>query len=719
MFLNFSDELKKVLIDARKEMCDLNQSFIGTEHIVLSILCKNNEIRKILNKYNITYNEFKEKIIELVGYGNETNSLFVFTPLVKKILEDVILLSQDNKTEISLNSFFIALLDSGEGVAYRIFCSMNINIDDMYKIISNDNSRVIDSKYLYEVGVDLNKLANNSRFDPVIGRDFEMSQVIEILLRKTKCNPLLVGPAGVGKTAIVEGLVQRIIDENVPYKLLGKKIVSLSMASLVSGTKYRGEFEEKLINIIKEAENNPNIIIFIDEIHTLVGAGGSDGAIDASNILKPALSRGNIKIIGATTTEEYKKYIEDDKALSRRFQVVNVAEPSYEVVIEILNKLKKSYEKFHNVVIDDDILIYIINITKKYLFNRKEPDRSIDIFDEVCSKVSSSFDDNELMNIQLKKKLKDVINIKNNYLFQNNYKEALNCREIERELESKINNSLFKETKIKKVTKQDVDIVVGNKIGLQILDEKMGEKFFNKKFKKISSLVLGQNEIIMELLREVRKIFISRYNINKPVSVIFSGKKGVGKNYLLEIIGKELFNNVIRINLNEFSDSQSINKIIGSSPGYTGFGFKKDIFESLKEKPAALIIFDNFNSCCSDVKKIIYQIVDTGNLIDSCGYRYCFNNCLIVFTVEKTNNICVGFNNNCFNYSNKYLFDKVTKVFNFNDLNKNEIKEIVKKKINDKIDNKTVSKIINESNYLVNGCSKIDLLVEKYNLSLI
>ena len=344
MFSIFSLELKRVLIDAKLEMKNLKHSYIGTEHVVLSILNKNNCIKKILNKFGITYNSFKSTIIDLIGYGDEEDDIFVFTPLLKKVMENAILNSQDDKTEVSLSSFFIALLDIGEGVANRIFSLFEINIHEVYEMISDYPKPDFNSvSELSQLGVNFNALAVSNSFDPVLGRDKEITNLIKILLKKTKNNPILVGSAGVGKTAIVEELSRRIVNEEVPYKLIGKTIISLSMANLISGTKYRGEFEEKLLKIIKEVENNSNIILFIDEIHTLVGAGGSDGAIDASNILKPFLSRGKVRIIGATTIEEYRKYIEDDKALSRRFQTIIVDEPDKDTLFEILKKVKIYY----------------------------------------------------------------------------------------------------------------------------------------------------------------------------------------------------------------------------------------------------------------------------------------------------------------------------------------------------------------------------------------
>ncbi len=699
MFSVFSDDLKKILIGARKEMYDLKHSFIGTEHIFLSILNCNNDIHKLLNDYNITYNSFKKAIVDLIGYGNESNELFVFTPLMKKIIETSILESQDKKIDVTLNSFFLNLLDTGEGVAYRILSTLDVDVDDIYKNISRSNTKEEKAKYIYEIGTNLNDKVKESKLDPVVGRSLEMSSVIEILLRKNKCNPLLIGEAGVGKTAIVEGLAEKIVDENFPFKLIGKKIISISMATLVSGTKYRGEFEEKLLNVIKEAENDSTIILFIDEIHTLVGAGGSDGAIDASNILKPALSRGNIKIIGATTTEEYKKYIKPDKALSRRFQTVVVNEPNEDLLLDILCSLKSHYEIYHNVLIDDSILKYIVKLSKKYFPNRNNPDKSIDILDEVCSRVSSSLSDNELINYKLKQELKIISVTKNKLLKDNNFEEALKYREDERKIESKINNNLLSSNIVKKINISDVNSVISSKINIQLLDDNKASKFIKDLINSFYSLIFGQDKNIEEILNIVKNIIICDNSIEKPLSLVLYGNVGVGKDYLLSLLNKKIFKNTIRVNLEELNNEKNI----------------KSLFNSLEENPVSLIIIDNFNSACIYAKKLVYQLLDNGFIKDSVGNKYYFNNSLVVFNMHKRKCNCIGFNNNNSGYSDNYLFSKVTKIIKFNDLSQNQIRKIIEKKISDK---GLINKILSECNYETCGCSKIDELITKYSLSL-
>ena len=343
MFSKFDEEVRKILLNSNKEMSLLKHPYVGSEHLLLSILKKDNIVSRKLKDYGITYDSFRQEVVKIIGVGNSESDYFVYTPLLKKVIENSIILSkeQGNK-EVTLECLFLSLLDEGEGVAVRILLSFNVDIDTFYdeinkskKIRKNKKNLLVD-----EYGLNLNNEVIANNIDPVIGRENEVQRVIEILCRRTKNNPLLIGEAGVGKTAVIEEIARKIVDGEVPNKLLNKRVVSVSMASLVSGTKYRGEFEERVTKLLNEIEEVNDVIVFIDEIHTLVGAGGAEGAIDASNILKPALARGKINVIGATTTEEYKKFIENDKALSRRFQTVIIDEPNNEKVTEILMKLK-------------------------------------------------------------------------------------------------------------------------------------------------------------------------------------------------------------------------------------------------------------------------------------------------------------------------------------------------------------------------------------------
>mgnify|MGYP005943001755 FL=1 len=388
MFGNFSEEAQNILVKAKLEMLELKHPYIGTEHLVLSMLSHSKKIKEKLSSYHLDYEIFKKEIIKVLGIGEENNSLFLYTPLLKKVINSAILDSKDNNDGVvTTEHLFSSLLEEGEGVAIRIFLSMGIDINAMYVEFATSLVKKVKPKknrklLIEELGINLNEKAKNNLTDPVIDRDKEIERVLEILCRRTKNNPILIGNAGVGKTAIVEELAKRIVTNEVPDYLKNKKIISLDMATTVAGTKYRGEFEERMKKILNEIETNDDIILFIDEIHTLIGAGGAEGAIDASNILKPALARGHLRCIGATTVEEYKKFIEKDKALERRFQKVNIEEPSYEKTLEILTKLKPIYEKFHKVILQPELLDDIVKLSAKYIYDRSEPDKSIDIMDE-------------------------------------------------------------------------------------------------------------------------------------------------------------------------------------------------------------------------------------------------------------------------------------------------------------------------------------------------
>jgi len=391
MFSNFTEEARNIIVLAKQEMKKLKHPYVGSEHLLLAILKDDNNISNTLKSYNLDYKKLRNEIINIIGVGSRESEWFLYTPLLKRIFETAIIDSKENNSDVTIEHLFNALLEEGEGVAIRILIGMNIDIDSLYKefTYSKPIKRKKNKKLLVDdIGIDLTKKALNNELDPVIGREQEIKRVLEILSRRCKNNPILIGEAGVGKTAIVEELSRMISLGNVPLSLKNKRIVSLDMASLVAGTKYRGEFEERMNKIIKEVEENDDVILFIDEIHTLVGAGGAEGAIDASNIIKPALARGKLRCIGATTIEEYKKYIEQDKALERRFQKVEIEIPDKEKTKEILLRLKKIYEKYHMVEIKDSVIDTIIELSDKYIYDRYEPDKSIDILDEVCAKVS-------------------------------------------------------------------------------------------------------------------------------------------------------------------------------------------------------------------------------------------------------------------------------------------------------------------------------------------
>ncbi len=651
MFSNFNYELKKILKNAKEEMYELGHSYIGTEHFLLSVLKSNNELKDILNNYNITYDSFKERIIVNIGKGNDKEKLFILTPLFKKILEDSILISNELRNdEIDPFMVFKSILEEGEGVAYRIICEMNVDIDKLYDSLFNYS--IVKTNSINEYGVDLTEKAKKGLTEIAVNREKELENIIEILLRKNKRNPILIGPAGVGKTAIVEELANRIINSNVPDKLMNKKIISISMASLVAGTKYRGEFEEKILKILNNLENNNNLILFIDEIHTLVGAGGAEGAIDASNILKPVLSRGNITVIGATTTEEYRKYIEDDKALSRRFQKVIINEPNKKDLFDILKKIKPSYEKYHNVKIDNKVLKYIINISKKYIKNKNEPDRSIDLLDEALSMVSSRL--NEKNNsIKLRNDLLKYKKKKNEMIENNNYIEALIYRKKERKIESIINNNCLIIPNNKHVTKEDINTLISKKYNIFLGNNNYLESNIGDKIEYLNRLFKNYVSEIDQICENIKKVFNCDISNNKPNSIFICGDNNLMKKRIINKINELFFHNKITIDLKNYYNDESINMIMGALPGYVGYNNKTNVFESLKEQPFSLIEITNFEYACLKVKNIIKDILHNGFFIDSNGYNIDFQNSLILINSNNIENNTIGFENKINNRKNE------------------------------------------------------------------
>ena len=471
MFSNFSEEAQKVLINSKKEMQELKHPYVGSEHLFLALLKLKNESSKKLNEFGVNYSNFKDKLIELVGIGKEENSWFLYTPLLKRVMETALLISKESsKNEVTTDHLLFAILEEGEGVAVRVLNKLSVDVSDLQDYFSTklSSKKKSGKKKLMveEFGVDLTKKALANELDPVVGREAELKRIMEILCRRGKNNPLLIGDAGVGKTALVEELARLIVQNKVPDKLINKRIISVSIASLVSGTKYRGEFEERVTKMLKELEASDDILLFIDEIHTLMGAGGAEGAIDAANIFKPALARGKIRLIGATTTEEYKQTIEKDRAMDRRFQTVFVYEPNNSEVYNILDKLRPIYESYHNVKICDEELRLIIKLSDKYIYDRKQPDKAIDILDEVCSKVSLVHHKTSNKLNLYKEELRTIIEQKNQYIIQQDFENATKLKQKEKELLTKIN-----QLELKHQTKKNIQIIHENDIASVVADK--------------------------------------------------------------------------------------------------------------------------------------------------------------------------------------------------------------------------------------------------------
>lgn len=701
MFNNFTEEARKILIGAKKEMHELKHPYVGSEHLLLSILKTDNIISKKLKEYNLDYKVFKDEIIKIIGVGSNPSAWFLYTPLLKRVLESAVIDSRENNNgEVTVEHLFSSLLEEGEGVAIRIMLGMNIDLDELYndfsyKLLNTKNTKK-KKLLLEELGIDLTKKAMNNELDPVVGRDKEIKRLLEVLSRRTKNNPLLIGEAGVGKTAVVEELSRLIVSGNVPLNLKNKRVIALDMASAVAGTKYRGEFEDRMRKILKEIEDNPDIILFIDEVHTLVGAGGAEGAIDASNIFKPALARNKLRCIGATTISEYKKFIEPDGALERRFQKIMIDVPNKETVKEILNKIKSIYEKYHLVSVDDEILDLIINLSERYIYDRNQPDKAIDVLDEVCAKVSLKESKDLRRYNELNKQLQDIIKLKNKSIIDNKFDEASDYKRKENNLMDEINNlelRFYRKDNIKKVTKEDVANVINMKTKIPVYEILNDDKKIIKNIgRNLKNKIVGQNSAINQVVDIAKRIKLGFRDENKCYSMMFCGPSGVGKTELSKLFGDNLVgkNNVIRLDMSEYAESHSISKFIGAPPGYVGYADNRNVLEEIRNKPYSVLILDEIEKAHPNIINLLFQILDEGKIKDSLSKEIRFDNVTIIMTSNLGfNDINVGFindNNNIVMSKLKENFNvafinRIDSVITFNKLTKENIIELVKDKL--------------------------------------
>jgi len=689
MYNSFTDEAKKILISAKEEMLDLNHPYVGSEHLILSILKDKNEVSKRLQKYQLDYKIFKEELIKIVGKGSKKSQYFLYTPLLKRIMECAILDAKEQNSKVTVENLFASILEEGEGIAIRILLGMNYDLDELYqdfapKIENRSKKKLM----IEEMGIDLNKEAILGHLDPVVSRDEEIKSALEILTRRKKNNPLLIGKAGVGKTAIVEEIARRIAIGNVPLSLKNKRIISLDMATLVAGTKYRGEFEERVHKILKEIEANDDIILFIDEVHTLVGAGGAEGAIDASNIFKPALARNKLRCIGATTTTEYKQFISNDKALERRFQTIEVEVPDEKSTYHILSNLRPSYEEYHNVIISDDNIKDIIKLSNKYIHNRYQPDKSIDILDEVCASVNLKEKKNLKIYNELSKKLNDIIQNKKQAIIDNDFKQATNLKKEENKIIEKINKLELKlcNDKTKKIIKQnDIIKIISRKTKIPI--ETINNKDIQKLTTKLKNKIIGQDEQIESLISCYKKYRLGLKN--GCYTTLFLGPSGVGKTNLAKTFASLISNNVIKLDMSEYRESHSISKLIGSPAGYIGYNDNKNIFEIIKNNPYSVLILDEIDKANESIINLLYQIIDEGKCLDAKGEEIYFDNTIIIMTSNVGfMNYNVGFTEN--KLKNKIsevfplpLINRIDKIIKFNYLDTKNLHKIITNEIND------------------------------------
>lgn len=745
MFGQFTEEARKILVSAKEEMYSLKHPYVGSEHLLLAILKSDNNVSKKLKEYNLTYEILRTEIINIIGEGHEASDWFLYTPLLKRIMENAVIDSKENNNgDVTIEHLFTSLLEEGEGVAIRIMLGMDIDLDKLYKdfsakLVTTNKGKRGKKLIIDELGYDLTKQGLNGGLDPVIGRDNEIQRLLEILCRRTKNNPILIGEPGVGKTAIVEELSKKIAIGDVPISLKNKRIISLDMATMVAGTKYRGEFEERMRKLLKEIEDNDDIILFIDEIHTLVGAGGAEGAIDASNIFKPALARGKIRVIGATTTSEYKKYIEADGALDRRFQKILVETPTLDTVKDILRKLKPIYEKFHLVEISDEIVDLIGELSDKYIYDRNQPDKAIDVLDEVCSFVSLKESDELKKYKTYNKELQLIISSKNDAIVKNNFEIAANYKRLEKDLMDKINRlelSVIKNNNKKIITKEDVALTISNKTGIpvfELLNEK--EKVVQEIDKYLTDSIIGQSQAIAKLTDLAKRIKLGFVDENCCYSLMFCGPSGVGKTELAKRFAEKMVGskNIIRLDMSEYTEAHSVSKIIGAPPGYVGYSDSKNILEEIRNKPYSVLILDEIEKANPTIINLLFQILDEGKIKDSKGVEVRFDNVIVIMTSNiGFNDKAIGFSNNkekiveekLKEYFSIPFINRIDNVIMFNNLTKEDIEKIInikltklknkyrKKQISIKINKKVINELINKSNYDSFGARKIDKIIK-------
>ena len=633
MFNNFGFIGSKLLKEAEKEREELSHPYVGSEHLLLAILKGDSKTKEVLEDAGLTYKKFRSELINIVGIPKKNIEVNLYTPLLKRILSTALSdAKENNKGVVTESHLMIAMLDEGEGIAIRIMMGMNINLDDLYDELKVRPQDIKNEKLeILNVGRVLNDVA--SEFDEVIGRDKEINEVIEVLLRKKKSNPLLIGPAGVGKTAIVEELARRIKNQEVPFSLINKKIIELPMGDLVSGTKYRGEFEERLTKIIKEVIKNKNIILFIDEVHTMVNAGGAEGAINAGDILKPYLARGDLKVIGATTTEEYERFIAKDKALERRFETILVEEPNLEETKEILMGLKSSYENHHNIKITEENIKDITELASKYLFKKKNPDKTIDLLDSVCAYVKRRIMEKEEL-VGLEKKVKELKELKEKYVLDNMFDKALDtCLKIN-DIEEEMNR--LKEKKEIKITKDDILKVIENKSNIPLF---MNKKELLEKIKdELYANILYEDEALNKIIENVA-IF---YEKERSIKLLLTGPSGVGKTSCVKILSKVTKNHLIRLDMSEYKDQTSISKLIGTHGGYVGYD-DPFILKEVKYNPYSIILVDELEKAHPSVMNLFLQIMDEGVIHDAHGEAIDFSHTLIIMTSNAYKNNSVGF----------------------------------------------------------------------------
>ncbi len=664
MTYKFTNRAKKAIEIANECAIELGHSYIGTEHILYGLIKEGNGVAsKVFENQNITSDMVIDKIVELIGNEAPIEETLGFTPRTKRVIENAFIEARKlGYNYIGTEHLLIGILKEGDSIAARILLELNTNIPKLY----NEIIRVInegedfnqedkkDRNYskghgsynstptLNQFGEDLTKKAEEGKLDPVIGRKEEIERVIQILSRRTKNNPCLIGEPGVGKTAAVEGLAQKIATGNVPEILKNKRVVTMDISGMVAGSKYRGDFEERIKKALNEVKKAGDIILFIDEIHTIVGAGAAEGAIDAANILKPLLARGEIQLIGATTLNEYRKYIEKDSALERRFSPVTVNEPSEKDTIKILQGIRDKYEAHHGVKISDEAIEAAVKMSVRYINDRFLPDKAIDLIDEAASRVKlKTYTEPDILK-QLEEQLEEVEKDKEEAVRIQKFEKAASLRDKQKELKEKYEKEQKKwqnknNKEVVNITEENIAEVIASWTGIPAkkITEDENEKLKNLE-KNLHERVIGQNEAVEAVAKAIRRGRVGLKDPKRPIgSFLFLGPTGVGKTELSKALAESLFgdeNAMIRVDMSEYMEPHSISKLIGSPPGYVGFDEGGQLTEKIRRKPYSVILFDEIEKAHPDVMNMLLQILEDGRLTDSQGRTVNFKNTVIIMT---------------------------------------------------------------------------------------
>ena len=663
MTYKFTNRAKKAIEIANEVAIELGHNYIGTEHILYGLAKEGSGVAsKVLENQEVTPENIIDKIVELVGQEQPIEGTLGFTPRTKRVIESAFIEARKlGYNYIGTEHMLIGILREGDSIAARILLELNVSIPKLYNeivkvinegedFIGEDNKNEADSKKgsynktttLNQFGEDLTKKAREGKLDPIIGRKEEIERVIQILSRRTKNNPCLIGEPGVGKTAVVEGLAQKIVAGDVPEILKDKRVVSVDISGMVAGAKYRGDFEERIKKALQEVKKAGDVILFIDEIHTIVGAGAAEGAIDAANILKPLLARGEIQLVGATTLNEYRKFIEKDAALERRFSPVTVNEPSEKDTVKILKGIRDKYEAHHGVKITDEAIEAAVTMSTRYINDRFLPDKAIDLIDEAASRAKlKTYTEPDSLK-ELEEQIEEMQKDKEEAVRTQKFEKAADLRDKEKELKDKYEKEQKKwknknNKSVTNITEENIAEVISSWTGIPAkkITEDENEKLKNLE-KNLHARVIGQNEAVEAVAKAIRRGRVGLKDPKRPIgSFLFLGPTGVGKTELSKALAETLFgdeNALIRIDMSEYMEPHSVSKLIGSPPGYVGFDEGGQLTEKIRRKPYSVILFDEIEKAHPDVMNMLLQILEDGRLTDSQGRTVNFKNTVIIMT---------------------------------------------------------------------------------------